>query len=217
MSDAVIQPSGLPEGIRRGTNGHYRVYVKAKGVQRERRFPAGASLAVMQEWRRNALRDIGFAHQFPQWIAPPRLVAADAWCYVYVVGAGEMVKVGRAKDVAARMKTLQGAQPFPLRLIVAVPGHPSLEAAIHERFSNLRAEGEWFRLDPELKMFIRALRAGLNPFALLVDPACLNEFREPERPLTIPPALVEALSARRLGRKPKCRRARSASVALPQN
>ncbi len=111
------------------------------------------------EWHLQAQLKEEDARQLPR--------SLDGWCYVYFVRAGEHVKIGRAVDVAQRVRELQVGHPHPLALVVSVPAHAALELAIHRRFQHLRTQGEWFRIDDDLVAFIQALQRGANPIALL--------------------------------------------------
>jgi T5orf172 domain len=62
------------------------------------------------------------------------------------------VKVGRARDVEARLKDLSSCQNFSLELLQAWPGLGCLEREVHHQLDARRLRGypgrEWFRLDP---------------------------------------------------------------------
>jgi hypothetical protein len=76
---------------------------------------------------------------------------------VYFVAFGSRVKIGRTTDLDARLKQLQRMNPRKLRLLGYVAGAAAEEAEIHRRFAHLRKHGEWFRLDSDLKAFVRGL------------------------------------------------------------
>jgi hypothetical protein len=79
--------------------------------------------------------------------------------HVYFVRAGPdgPVKIGLARDVARRLKTLQTASPVPLLLLGVVPGDAKVERQLHRRFAGSRLRGEWFTPSPELLAHIDAL------------------------------------------------------------
>lgn len=111
----------------------------------------------------------------------------DGWCYVYFAQAGDVVKIGRSIDPAQRLSELQTTHPEEIVLVATVATHASLETAVHERFHHLRTRdtGEWFRLEPELVAFIRAIQQGANPVALLFgDPRAIVEWYLPPRPVS---------------------------------
>lgn len=75
--------------------------------------------------------------------------------YVYVIRAGEdsPIKVGLAKDVQARMATLQTGNPRKLRVLYVLPGDLELEWQLHNRLQGQRLVGEWFD-GPEIPAFL---------------------------------------------------------------
>jgi hypothetical protein len=72
--------------------------------------------------------------------------------FVEVERTGE-IKVGFSTDVEKRIKSLSTASPYPLRLLIAVPGSFAEEKLIHYAFSSERLNGEWFRGDGRLRAF----------------------------------------------------------------
>lgn len=91
------------------------------------------------------------------------------WCYLYIVSNGKAAKIGRAVNVAERLKELQTSSPEPLTLMAAAPIHASIEPYIHKRFAHLRMQGEWFRLTPQLFNFAEALWFGMNPAYFVLE------------------------------------------------
>ena len=72
------------------------------------------------------------------------------------------VKIGRAKNVAKRLNSLQTANPIELILLKTVEVMSGKEAKekeelLHNKFANLRLLGEWFRFDTELQYFLKKL------------------------------------------------------------
>jgi hypothetical protein len=99
------------------------------------------------------------------------------WCYIYFARSGDTVKIGRSVDPAQRLRALQLTHAGELELLAAVAAHVALEGALHKRFAHLRTRptGEWFRLEPDLVAFIRAIQQGENPVALLFEDALRPE------------------------------------------
>ncbi len=69
------------------------------------------------------------------------------------------IKIGRAKNVARRLKTLQTSSPAPLLLLktIQIEGEKAamtLAASLHQQFSDLRLSGEWFRAAALLRDYI---------------------------------------------------------------
>jgi hypothetical protein len=164
-------------------DGGVSVMVEVRGRVRELRFPLGTDLEVLLKNRdqlRADLRDVA-----PAATAARGRLAADAkrdlklilppsvtgWCYVYFARSGDVVKIGRAIDPAARLRDIQTMHAGELELLTAVATHATLEGALHARFAHLRtrAKGEWFRLEPDLVAFIQAIQRGANPVGLLFE------------------------------------------------
>ncbi len=77
--------------------------------------------------------------------------------FVYFIHSKESntIKIGRAKDVEKRLKSLQTAHPFELKIIQTVKVNSSkaaqeLENSLHMKFNHLRLMGEWFKAQQEL-------------------------------------------------------------------
>ena len=73
-------------------------------------------------------------------------------------GLGGEIKIGfTAGNPHARLASFRTGNPRPLDLLVTIPGGATEEAALHERFKDLRCQGEWFRPDARLLGFIEGL------------------------------------------------------------
>jgi len=62
------------------------------------------------------------------------------------------IKIGRARDLAKRMKALQTSSPVPLKLVEAIQIEGSekaqeMERSLHQQFSEIRLSGEWFKAE----------------------------------------------------------------------
>jgi len=73
---------------------------------------------------------------------------------VYFLYSAGMVKIGVSNDITVRKRSFSTAAPTPQDVVMALPGSYPLEREFHERFSDCRSHGEWFRLSPELRSFI---------------------------------------------------------------
>lgn len=58
-----------------------------------------------------------------------------------------MLKIGKADDVALRVKDLQVGSPAVLRVALLCSGGLAEEGALHRRFAEHRRHGEWFVAD----------------------------------------------------------------------
>lgn len=81
--------------------------------------------------------------------------------FVYFIEARELlrVKIGVARDPRARLAQLQTASGARLSLLGRVRGGRAFEAALHQRFAELRIHGEWFHLTDGLRRAIARIVA----------------------------------------------------------
>lgn len=73
----------------------------------------------------------------------------EAFVYFIQSATGD-IKIGMARDVAVRMKTLQTAHPVKLTLLASCLGGADQEREYHQRFAVHRLHGEWFSPAPEI-------------------------------------------------------------------
>ena len=67
-----------------------------------------------------------------------------------------LIKIGRSVDPESRLRALQTASPDKLTLLKAIPEQVVSESELHERFSHLRRQGEWFEAADEIREFIES-------------------------------------------------------------
>lgn len=72
---------------------------------------------------------------------------------------GGLIKIGWATNPAVRLKAMQMVCPVRLVMLLSFPGSGDTERALHKRFANLRAHGEWFEPSAALLAVIEELRA----------------------------------------------------------
>lgn len=79
--------------------------------------------------------------------------------YIYVLEGGGFYKIGRAKDPLKRTETLAIQLPYPTKLLfsLASDDYVALETELHDRFSEKRANGEWFALSADDLDYITGL------------------------------------------------------------
>lgn len=80
--------------------------------------------------------------------------------YAIQQGIGGPIKIGLTKSVETRLKSLQTANPFPLRLLGTIVGNDLTEAHLHQFFDEYRLVGEWFHPSKECLQLIEAVFAG---------------------------------------------------------
>lgn len=78
----------------------------------------------------------------------------DAKRGVYVAGFGSYVKIGITTNLDSRMAQLQ--TPEPMMVYALLDGWAAEERELHERFSEYRLRGEWFRRDGQLAAWINS-------------------------------------------------------------
>ena len=83
--------------------------------------------------------------------------------FIYVIRAGERVKVGFSRNVERRLREMQTHSPDDLELVLAVAGSPVLEHELHARFGDLSLRGEWFRYEQPIRDFVAAEQARNRP------------------------------------------------------
>lgn len=77
--------------------------------------------------------------------------------FARAVGGDGPIKIGCSNDVRRRIEQMSNWSPVPLEALVAVPGSPTHEHALHRRFAHLRLHGEWFAPHPDLLAHIETL------------------------------------------------------------
>lgn len=84
--------------------------------------------------------------------------------YVYILEAGNRYKIGRALDLARRLKTYQTESPYQIRIIATfyVPDYELAEALVHRIFSRRKVKGEWFDLTPRHLYRLKSLLSGYS-------------------------------------------------------
>lgn len=89
-------------------------------------------------------------------------IRREAAAVYYVQRADGMIKVGTSRKAAVRLATI-AHEHGQLVLMAIQPGGYEEETAVHRRFRDLRAEGEWFRPElPLLQHIVRVRKAAGN-------------------------------------------------------
>lgn len=77
--------------------------------------------------------------------------------YVYFIQCGEFVKIGFSQDPRSRKSSLETSMPYKLEFIGLMVGSIATERKLHREHKVRRHNGEWFRLDDELRAEIARL------------------------------------------------------------
>jgi hypothetical protein len=76
---------------------------------------------------------------------------------IYLVQQGENgpIKIGYTDDkLDNRIKALQTANPYPLHVIITIPGDQNTESHLHKKFNKYKLCGEWFKIEMLEELFI---------------------------------------------------------------
>jgi len=73
------------------------------------------------------------------------------YSYVYLIRAYRWHKIGRTRDITARLLTLKTLPPFELELLHLIECDDSVtpERLLHQHFKDKRVRGEWFLLEDD--------------------------------------------------------------------
>ena len=117
--------------------------------------------------------------------------------YFVRVAGSELVKIGKAGNVAARLRTLQAGAPEPLESLHTVEAtcQTGAETYFHRRFAAQRVRGEWFSLTAEDLDAVRAITSYCE--------ACPEPVKPEPRPKKVKPELppVRLKTAEEYGRE----------------
>ena len=71
----------------------------------------------------------------------------------------QAIKIGfTTGSVKVRLRALQTAHPYRLKVLATLNGNRSYEKELHQRFAQFRLKGEWFEPHPDLLAFISVLQ-----------------------------------------------------------
>lgn len=80
-------------------------------------------------------------------------------CFVYFIGSGSAIKIGRSVNPRKRLASLQTAHHDKLELLAVMPGDTHTEANLHLMFAAYRLNGEWFRDCEEIRNYISEINS----------------------------------------------------------
>lgn len=76
--------------------------------------------------------------------------------YLILDEDADHLKIGRSKNVKARLNQLQIANSHKLKLLYSVPKMGYLEKELHDTFKDKKVKGEWFLNDGEIIGYFNA-------------------------------------------------------------
>jgi hypothetical protein len=141
----------------------WQASVTVRGHTYAKNFPIATSIEEMRAWR--AYQRGSPDARVESTVQPGQRPYGSL--YIYFIQCGPFVKIGRASDPHYRLRELQAGNPEELTLLATVLDASVLEGAVHDRFKHLRIRGEWFRLEPDLREFIDAVKEGVSLVALV--------------------------------------------------
>ncbi len=77
---------------------------------------------------------------------------------LYFIRAGDAVKIGRTRDVAARVRNIQANNHEEVDCLVVLKGRGHEEKVWHQQFRDGHIRGEWFRWSPEIELAVNEAR-----------------------------------------------------------
>ncbi|WP_036010565.1 GIY-YIG nuclease family protein [Bradyrhizobium yuanmingense] len=75
--------------------------------------------------------------------------------FIYLVRAGEFVKIGQSIRWKERLEEIQIGSPYTIVPLLVLVGEPSLERRLHNRFRRDHFRGEWFHFGPAIRAYIK--------------------------------------------------------------
>lgn len=140
-----------------------------KRMTRRHRLPDRGHPDFMAEYNR-LLKTAGHEDMATPWVAreittyPPRGAQGASEHDLYVIQSGDFgpVKIGRSKNVAARLRSLQTGQHERIRLLGVGVGLGHLEGDAHYAFRPIRVQNEWFQWAEPVREFVKMLNDGVE-------------------------------------------------------
>jgi hypothetical protein len=84
---------------------------------------------------------------------------SQSWVYFVQVEHDGPIKIGTTNRLDERIKSLQTASPYKLRLLAKYEGSHAQERRLHVLYAEYRIRGEWFRPNQSLMELIDYIRA----------------------------------------------------------
>ena len=111
--------------------------------------------------------------------------------FIRPIGQDGPIKIGSSRCPEDRLATYMRWSPYPLEIVVSVPGTMKTEVAIHCCFADAHSHEEWFRPIPRLLAAVERLIEGV-PLEEAID---LSRKVGEIRPRFGRPAMTPAVAA----------------------
>lgn len=110
---------------------------------------------IVTEWK--AARDVSEREQERKELKPVPTKGRPG--HVYLIECNGAYKIGIAKNLKARITSMQSGSPLPLTLVhsIKTKSMEVLETELHNRFASKRIDREWFRLGTADVEYIKGL------------------------------------------------------------
>lgn len=86
-----------------------------------------------------------------------------------------LIKIGYSVNPYGRLKQIQGMSPIRLEIIKLLEGDTNLEYFLHNEFSDLRVQGEWFSPGKKLQLFM------IDPSFLVKEFYRIDSYKRTQR------------------------------------
>ena len=120
---------------------------------RERAEVLAPVIDYSPEVRDTAIANAMWRKAHPGW-RTPRVVDVRKVYFIAADRSG-LVKIGVARDPAARLRQIAGMSPEPLRIAMVIDGGEAKEKELHREFSEHRSHGEWFHMQGAVLDWLR--------------------------------------------------------------
>lgn len=140
--------------------GYYDVRVYAGGCVSETKRPVRRDFVTLQlnALLRNDTRLTATDLQWATAARTPVMARPDGYVY-FIADEDGYIKIGHARDVNSRLRSLQTASRQELRVVASTSGTASDEKALHAKFADAHVRGEWFRATADLMAYITEVSA----------------------------------------------------------
>lgn len=153
-------------------------------------LPGAAKIGGLWTFDESALRR--FAPKYAKKRAKAEPVPRKKEDTIYVIQCGGHLKIGYTQNLSQRLHALKTSNAQEIELIGSFSGTKSDEKKLHQQFAHLRAKGEWFHAESEVRSWI------LKTFGIRIYR--YGSFHEPPRPARVSQPIQPRRAARHVGK-----------------